>query len=69
MDLSVELTQRIDSVERLGLVKILAPGDADPFVKLAGFCVVKVLSVCCVDGISGLWLSEDEREDVDFLGD
>ena len=44
MDLSVELAQRVDRVEGVSLIEILAPGDSDPFVKLVDFCVVKVLS-------------------------
>jgi len=44
MDLSVELAQRIDHIECVSLKEIFTSGDADPFVKLVEYCVVKVLS-------------------------
>ena len=61
MDLSVELAQRIDRIECVGLVKILTPGDGDPLVELIEFGVVKVLCFCDAIGIHSVscgWLSE-----------
>ena len=59
--LSVQVAQRIDRIECVGLVKILTPGDGDPLVELIEFGVVKVLRFCAAVGIysvSGGWLSE-----------
>lgn len=59
--LSVQLAQRIDRVEGVGLVEILILCDGDPLVELIEFGVVKVLRFCAAVGIysvSGGWLSE-----------
>jgi hypothetical protein len=70
--LPVQLIERIDHIDCVSLVEIFTLCDADPFIKFVQIRVVKALSFLCAAGfyfVCSEWLSEKEREDIDFLGD